>query len=75
VDAASHAFFGTVPSRLDARQAALLAAVLPNPRRMHADRPSAYVQERVDWIMRQMQQLGGTAYVTRRHPSPPHPRR
>ena len=35
-------------------EAALLAAVLPSPRRLHADRPSAYVLERRDWILRQM---------------------
>lgn len=72
VDAASRAFFHVPPDRLDARQGALLAAVLPDPRRLHADRPSAYVLARVDWIMQQMRQLGGTAYVTERHP--PHPR-
>ncbi|MDA3913149.1 monofunctional biosynthetic peptidoglycan transglycosylase [Oleiagrimonas sp.] len=72
VDAASHAFFHTDPARLDRHQAALLAAVLPNPLRLHADRPSAYVQGRADWIMQQMEQLGGTVYVTEKNP--PHPR-
>ena len=73
VDAASHAFFHAAPAQLDARQGALLAAVLPAPRRLHADRPSPYVLRRVDWIMQQMHQLGGTAYVTEK--DPPHPRR
>ncbi len=73
VDAAGRTYFHTTPDHLDARQGALLAAVLPNPRRMHADRPSDYVLHRVDWIMQQMQQLGGTAYVTEN--TPPHPRR
>ncbi|GAB3030839.1 MULTISPECIES: monofunctional biosynthetic peptidoglycan transglycosylase [Oleiagrimonas] len=72
VDAASHAYWHTDPSQLNSYQGALLAAVLPNPRRMHADRPSAYVQRRVAWIQQQMTQLGGTAYVTEKHP--PHPR-
>lgn len=75
VGAASRVYFHVAPSRLDAHQAALLAAVLPNPHRMHADRPSGYVLGRVDWIEQQMQQLGGTAYVTRRHPPRPHPSR
>ncbi|MGB5473140.1 MAG: monofunctional biosynthetic peptidoglycan transglycosylase, partial [Gammaproteobacteria bacterium] len=39
-------------------QAALVAAVLPNPRRLHVDRPSAYVLERRDHILQQMQLLG-----------------
>jgi monofunctional glycosyltransferase len=73
VDAASSADFHTDPSMLDAHQAALMAAVLPNPRRLHVDRPSDYVLRRVAWIEHQMQQLGGTAYVTAKNP--PRPRR
>jgi monofunctional glycosyltransferase len=38
--------------------AAVLAAVLPSPKRMHAERPSAYVQERAAFIMEQMEMLG-----------------
>jgi monofunctional biosynthetic peptidoglycan transglycosylase len=71
VGAASQAFFHGTPVRVTTRQAALLAAVLPNPRRLHADRPSAYVQRRATWIERQMTQLGGTAYVTQKHPPRP----
>lgn len=58
VDAASRALFDRPPSRLTRRQAALLAAVLPNPRRFHAERPSPYVARRASWIERQMRQLG-----------------
>jgi monofunctional biosynthetic peptidoglycan transglycosylase len=61
--AASERYFRATPARLDTRQAALLAAVLPNPRRLHADRPSAYVQRRADWIQRQTRQLGGADYL------------
>jgi monofunctional biosynthetic peptidoglycan transglycosylase len=39
--------------------AATLAAVLPNPQRFSAAAPSRYVQQRRDWILRQMQALGG----------------
>jgi monofunctional biosynthetic peptidoglycan transglycosylase len=63
VGAASDAFFRTPPSRLGPAQAARLAAVLPSPRRFHADRPSAYVQGRANWIQQQMGQLGGPAYL------------
>lgn len=38
--------------------AAVLAAVLPSPKRLHAERPSAYVQERVAAILGQMEMLG-----------------
>jgi monofunctional biosynthetic peptidoglycan transglycosylase len=69
VGAASEAFFHTTPDRLGVAQAARLAAVLPNPRRFHAEAPSAYVQRRAAWIAQQMSQLGGPAYLTR--PAPP----
>jgi monofunctional biosynthetic peptidoglycan transglycosylase len=59
VGAASRRYFDRAPSRLTRHQAALLAAVLPSPRRMHADRPSSYVQRRSWWIERQMYHLGG----------------
>lgn len=65
VGAASDAYFGTPPSRLNAAQAARLAAVLPNPRRFRVDNPSAYVQRRASWIQQQMGQLGGPAYLQR----------
>lgn len=68
VGAASDAFFRTPPSRLSTQQAARLAAVLPNPIRLHADAPSAYVQRRAAWIAQQMGQLGGPAYLSRPAP-------
>lgn len=61
--AASERLFRTTPAQLSTRQSALLAAVLPNPRRLHADKPSRYVQQRADWIQRQARQLGGAAYL------------
>lgn len=64
--AASDAFFRKTPGALTAREAALLAAVLPNPRRLRVDRPSAYVQRRAAWIERQTRQLGGPAYLGQR---------
>ncbi len=71
VEAASQAWFHEPASRLTAHQAALLAAVLPNPRGWHANRPSAYVQRRAAWIEQQMRQLGGVAYVLDKHPPRP----
>jgi monofunctional biosynthetic peptidoglycan transglycosylase len=63
VEAASQRYFHEPAAQLDAGQAALLAAVLPNPLRMHVDRPSSYVEERRAWILQQMDQLGGLSYV------------
>ncbi len=70
VGAASEAYFHASPAQLGSAQAARLAAVLPNPRRLHADRPSAYVQRRANWIQQQMIQLGGPAYI-QGHPKQP----
>ncbi|MFK8031931.1 MAG: monofunctional biosynthetic peptidoglycan transglycosylase [Gammaproteobacteria bacterium] len=57
VPAASKHYFGTSPSGLTAEQAALLAAVLPNPRRLNAATPSDYVRERQRWIAEQAERL------------------
>ena len=70
VGAASDAYFHTSPARLGPAQAARLAAVLPSPRRLHADRPSAYVQRRANWIQQQMNQLGGPGYIEGHAPVP-----
>jgi len=66
VGAASEIYFHVPPARLTPAQAARLAAVLPSPRRLHADRPSAYVLRRAAWIEQQMRQLGGPAYIDSR---------
>lgn len=71
VEAASQTWFHEPASRLTSHQAALLAAVLPNPRGWHADHPSAYVQRRAVWIEQQMRQLGGVGYVLDKHPAKP----
>jgi monofunctional biosynthetic peptidoglycan transglycosylase len=73
VGAASDLFFRTSPARLGPAQAARLAAVLPNPRRLKADQPSAYVLGRASWIQQQMAQLGGPGYL--RADTPPQVRR
>ncbi|MDP9200125.1 MAG: monofunctional biosynthetic peptidoglycan transglycosylase [Pseudomonadota bacterium] len=60
VEAASRQYFGKPAALLKQREAALLAAVLPSPKRMSVANPSAYVQSRQDWILNQMRRLGGT---------------
>ena len=57
VEAAARRFFGVHASALSAEQAALLAAVLPNPHKLHADKPSSYVRGRQSWILGQMKLL------------------
>lgn len=63
VEAAAQHFFHKPASRLTASEAALLAAVLPNPHRFKAGAPSRYVAQRQQWIMRQMRQLGGEGFL------------
>ncbi len=63
--AASEQYFGTAPAQLTDAEAALLAAVLPNPIRLHADRPSAYVRGRQQWIYRNMQRLRRESWMIR----------
>jgi monofunctional glycosyltransferase len=63
VQSAAKRFWHEPALRLDSEQSALLAAVLPNPRQLHADRPSRYVLQRRDWILGQMRGLGGPAYL------------
>ncbi len=63
VEAASQRFFGKPATRLTRHEAALLAAVLPNPLRLRVDAPSGYVRGRQAWILAQMGRLGGPAYL------------
>jgi monofunctional biosynthetic peptidoglycan transglycosylase len=72
-EAAAQHFFHRPAAHLTRGDAAVLAAVLPNPQRFSAVAPSPYIIERRDWILAQMQALGGPemldeidAYPTRR---------
>jgi monofunctional glycosyltransferase len=58
-EAAAQRYFHKSAARLTRGDAAVLAAVLPNPERFLAAAPSRYVQQRREWILGQMQALGG----------------
>ena len=58
VEAASRRYFGKPAARLTTYEAALLAAVLPNPIRLKVAAPSLYVQGRAARIEQQMLNLG-----------------
>jgi monofunctional glycosyltransferase len=58
IGAASRAHFGKAAAALTPREAALLAAVLPNPREWSPDRPTPYIAGRADVILRRVGQLG-----------------
>ena len=63
VEAAAQRYFHKPASKLTRSEAALLAAVLPNPLRFKVSAPSGYVRSRQAWILRQMYQLGGEPFM------------
>lgn len=65
VEAASQQFFQISARDLTAAEAALLAAVLPGPELYSVVAPSGYVLNQQAWILTQMSQLGGPAYLQR----------
>jgi monofunctional biosynthetic peptidoglycan transglycosylase len=58
VEAAAQSYFGKSASRLTRREAALLAAILPNPRRWSAATPTPYINGRARTAMARMRSLG-----------------
>lgn len=55
--AAGH-YFGKSAADLTRQEAAMLAALLPAPKRLEADRPDEFLLERQRWILEQMDNLG-----------------
>lgn len=58
VEAASRYYFKKSAKNLTKSEAALLAAVLPNPIIYKVNKPSALVRKKQQWILRQMESLG-----------------
>lgn len=57
VEAAARYHFKKHASKLTASESAQLAAVLPNPKKWSASKPTGYIQRRVSRILRQMRGL------------------
>ncbi|MFV8225384.1 monofunctional biosynthetic peptidoglycan transglycosylase [Christiangramia aquimixticola] len=57
-EAAAQSWFKKSASKLSAYEAAAIAAILPNPREYRANPASAYIQQRKNWIFRQMSNYG-----------------
>lgn len=57
VEAASEHYFHKPAARLAPDEAALLAAVLPNPHRYKPNTPGPYIRSRQKWILQQMGHL------------------
>lgn len=62
---ASQIYFGKPASKLTKDEAALLAAILPSPRRMSPINPSSYVTQRQQWIRAQMDNIGNLNILTK----------
>ncbi|MCS6948566.1 MAG: monofunctional biosynthetic peptidoglycan transglycosylase [Steroidobacteraceae bacterium] len=62
-EAAARRYFKKSAAHLSRDEAALLAAVLPNPHRFSVESPSRYVRVRRDKILSQMRALGGAGYL------------
>ena len=60
VQSAAEVFLGKEPSQLTRKEAALMAAVLPSPKRFSIANPSGYMQQRTRQIERQMLNLGAS---------------
>ena len=61
--AASVVYFKKDATKLSASQAALIAAILPNPRKYSAIKPSGYVSGRQQWVLRQMRNIGKVEFT------------
>lgn len=60
---ASSKYFNIRANKISLQQAALLAAVLPSPKKYSVVNPSEYVLKRKQWIINQMKSLGGISYL------------
>lgn len=57
-EAAAKHWFNKSAANLSIYEAAAIAAILPNPREYKANPASSYINERKNWIVRQMQNYG-----------------
>ncbi len=64
-EAGSRHYFSKTSNRLTRREAALLAALLPSPRRYRIQPPTPFIEQRVAWIQQQSRLIGGPAVLER----------
>jgi monofunctional biosynthetic peptidoglycan transglycosylase len=62
IEAAAQTYYNKPAARLNRSQSAMIAAVLPNPRRWTPARPTPYIVRRQGWILRQMNNLSPLGY-------------
>jgi monofunctional biosynthetic peptidoglycan transglycosylase len=59
VQAAAKYWFNKEAKDLNKHEAAAIAVILPNPRKYKASPRTAYLEQRKQWVLRQMHNLGG----------------
>jgi monofunctional biosynthetic peptidoglycan transglycosylase len=57
-EAAAQHWFNKSAANLSVYEAAAIAAILPNPREYRANPASNYINQRKNWIVKQMQNYG-----------------
>lgn len=62
IEAASQHWFNKSAGDLSKREAAAIAAILPNPRKFKANNGSAYIQKRIHFISKQMNFYNNPSY-------------
>src|SRR5699024_7936188 len=63
VQAAAGQYFNTTSAGLSRAQGALMVTALPAPKRYNLSRPSEYMLQRRNWVMRYMDLLGNAHYL------------
>ena len=58
IEAAAQYYYKKSAADLSPTQAATIAAILPNPRRWSASKPTGYIVQKRNWILRNMNNLG-----------------
>jgi monofunctional biosynthetic peptidoglycan transglycosylase len=62
VEAASRSFFEKSAANITRGEAALIAAVLPNPLKWNPAAPTPYIRGRQQWILWNMSNIGSLRY-------------
>ena len=57
IETAAQAYYGKTASELNRAEAAMIAAILPNPRKWSPKKPTTYLKGRQSWILKQMGNL------------------
>lgn len=64
IEKASQQYFNKSAKKLTRKEAAMIAACLPNPKKYTVKPPSKYINQRYPWVLRQMSNLEGDPEIT-----------